>query len=102
MKVPSYERIFVGGHWQEPTGGGRIDVVSPHSEALVKRAIVDRKHMQLGKAPAQRRQQALRRGHFFGWQITLDADAFVALAVSNGSRRPAPWSSPSGAGPPAR
>jgi aldehyde dehydrogenase (NAD+) len=38
MKVPSYERIFVGGHWRDPLGGGRIDVVSPHTEEVIAHA----------------------------------------------------------------
>src|SRR5882757_513444 len=38
MKVPSYERIFVGGHWQDAAGGGRIDVVSPHTEEVIAHA----------------------------------------------------------------
>ena len=38
MKVPSYERLFVGGHWRYPQGGGRIDVVSPHTEEVIGHA----------------------------------------------------------------
>jgi acyl-CoA reductase-like NAD-dependent aldehyde dehydrogenase len=38
MKVPSYDRIFVGGHWREPLAGGRIDVVSPHTEEVIAHA----------------------------------------------------------------
>ena len=34
MKVPSYERIFVGGHWQ-PGSGDRIEIVSPHTEEVI-------------------------------------------------------------------
>ena len=34
MNAPSYEQIFVGGHWQDATGG-HIDVVSPHSEDVI-------------------------------------------------------------------
>jgi aldehyde dehydrogenase (NAD+) len=38
MKIPSYERIFLGGHWVESDGGGRIDVVSPHTEQVIAHA----------------------------------------------------------------
>ena len=38
MKVPSYDRIFVGGHWQAGAGGDRIDVVSPHTEEVIAHA----------------------------------------------------------------
>jgi aldehyde dehydrogenase (NAD+) len=38
MKVPSYGRIFVGGHWQDAAGGGRIAVVSPHTEEVIAHA----------------------------------------------------------------
>ena len=38
MKVPSYERIFVGGHWQAGTGGERIEIVSPHTEEVIAHA----------------------------------------------------------------
>jgi acyl-CoA reductase-like NAD-dependent aldehyde dehydrogenase len=38
MKVPSYEQIFVGGHWQAGTGGERIEVVSPHTEEVIAHA----------------------------------------------------------------
>ena len=34
MNAPSYEQIFVGGHWQDATGG-QIDVISPHSEDVI-------------------------------------------------------------------
>lgn len=37
MKVPSYERIFVGGHWR-PGSGDRIEVVSPHTEEVIAHA----------------------------------------------------------------
>jgi acyl-CoA reductase-like NAD-dependent aldehyde dehydrogenase len=29
------ERIFVGRSWRSPTGGGLIEVVSPHSEEVI-------------------------------------------------------------------
>lgn len=32
MKVSSYERIFIGGSWQEPAGDERIEVISPFTE----------------------------------------------------------------------
>ncbi|WP_319436869.1 aldehyde dehydrogenase [Mycobacterium sp. RTGN5] len=32
MKVPSYERIFIGGSWQEPSSDERIEVISPFTE----------------------------------------------------------------------
>ena len=38
MKVPSYERIFVGGRWQDATGDDRIDIVSPHTEQVIAHA----------------------------------------------------------------
>ena len=38
MKVPSYEQLFIGGRWQDPTGAGRIDVVSPHTEEVIAHA----------------------------------------------------------------
>ncbi|HEY5151931.1 MAG TPA: aldehyde dehydrogenase [Mycobacterium sp.] len=38
MKVPSYDRIFVGGHWQAGTGGERIEIVSPHTEEVIAHA----------------------------------------------------------------
>jgi aldehyde dehydrogenase (NAD+) len=39
MEVRSYERIFVGGHWQDGTGGDRIEIVSPHSEEVIAHAV---------------------------------------------------------------
>jgi aldehyde dehydrogenase (NAD+) len=44
MKVRSYEQIFVGGRWQDPTGGGRIDVVSPHTEDVIAHAAAGSAH----------------------------------------------------------
>jgi aldehyde dehydrogenase (NAD+) len=38
MKVPSYEQLFVGGQWCDPVAGGRIDVVSPHTEEVIAHA----------------------------------------------------------------
>jgi aldehyde dehydrogenase (NAD+) len=38
MKVPSYEQLFVGGQWRDPVAGGRIDVVSPHTEEVIAHA----------------------------------------------------------------
>jgi aldehyde dehydrogenase (NAD+) len=38
MKVPSYEKIFVGGHWQAGAGGDRIEIVSPHTEEVIAHA----------------------------------------------------------------
>jgi aldehyde dehydrogenase (NAD+) len=38
MKVPSYDRIFVGGRWQASAGGDRIEVVSPHTEEVIAHA----------------------------------------------------------------
>ncbi len=38
MKVPSYDRIFVGGRWQAASGGDRIEVVSPHTEEVIAHA----------------------------------------------------------------
>ncbi|SBS71077.1 Geranial dehydrogenase [uncultured Mycobacterium sp.] len=32
MKVPSYDRIFIGGSWQEPCSDERIEVISPYTE----------------------------------------------------------------------
>jgi aldehyde dehydrogenase (NAD+) len=39
MKVPSYEQLFVGGQWRDPVAGGRIDVVSPHTEEVIAHAV---------------------------------------------------------------
>ena len=38
MKVPSYEKIFVGGRWQAGAGGDRIEIVSPHTEEVIAHA----------------------------------------------------------------
>ncbi len=38
MKVRSYEQLFVGGRWQDATGGCRIDVISPHTEEVIAHA----------------------------------------------------------------
>ena len=38
MKVPSYDRIFVGGRWQAASGGDHIEVVSPHTEEVIAHA----------------------------------------------------------------
>lgn len=38
MKVPSYDRIFVGGRWQPGTGSDRIAVISPHTEEVIAHA----------------------------------------------------------------
>lgn len=35
MRVPSYDRIFVGGRWTLAHGCDRIDVVSPHTEEVI-------------------------------------------------------------------
>ncbi len=36
MSAPtSYDALFVGGRWVEPSGTGRIEVISPHSEELL-------------------------------------------------------------------
>ncbi|MBB3602842.1 acyl-CoA reductase-like NAD-dependent aldehyde dehydrogenase [Mycolicibacterium sp. BK556] len=35
MKVPSYERIFIGGAWQEPSTDQRIEVISPFTEESI-------------------------------------------------------------------
>ena len=37
VKVRSYEQLFVGGRWQDATGG-RIDVISPHTEEVIAHA----------------------------------------------------------------
>ncbi|HEX5144988.1 MAG TPA: aldehyde dehydrogenase [Mycobacterium sp.] len=36
--VRSYEQIFVGGGWCDPSGDERIDVVSPHTEEVIAHA----------------------------------------------------------------
>jgi aldehyde dehydrogenase (NAD+) len=36
--VRSYDQLFIGGRWQDATGGGRIDVVSPHTEGVIAHA----------------------------------------------------------------
>jgi aldehyde dehydrogenase (NAD+) len=38
MSFRSYDQIFVGGRWQDATDGGRIDVVSPHTEKVIAHA----------------------------------------------------------------
>ncbi len=35
MKIPSYDRLFVGGRWREPATDAHIDVVSPHTEEAI-------------------------------------------------------------------
>lgn len=35
MATSSYDRIFVGGRWQEPAQDARISVVSPHTEEVI-------------------------------------------------------------------
>ncbi|TDO07012.1 acyl-CoA reductase-like NAD-dependent aldehyde dehydrogenase [Mycobacterium sp. BK086] len=35
MKVPSYERIFIGGAWREPSTDQRIEVISPFTEESI-------------------------------------------------------------------
>ena len=32
-----YERLFIGGHWREPSTPNRITVISPHTEEVVGR-----------------------------------------------------------------
>ena len=44
MKIASYEQIFVGGHWRDATGGGRIDVISPHTEEVIAHAAAGSAH----------------------------------------------------------
>lgn len=39
MNIPSYDRIFLGGKWFEPTGADRITVVSPHTEEPIAHAM---------------------------------------------------------------
>ena len=38
MTIPSYDKLFVGGRWRDPAGDARIDVVSPHTEAVIAHA----------------------------------------------------------------
>lgn len=38
MNIRSYDQIYLGGTWADPRGGGRIDVVSPHSEMPIASA----------------------------------------------------------------
>jgi len=38
MKVPSYDRIFVGGHWETGAEDDRIEVISPHTEEVIGHA----------------------------------------------------------------
>ena len=35
MPVRSYEQIFVGGNWCDPSTDDRIEVVSPHTEDVI-------------------------------------------------------------------
>jgi acyl-CoA reductase-like NAD-dependent aldehyde dehydrogenase len=44
VKIPSYDRIFVGGHWRDATGGDRIDVVSPHTQDVIAHAAAGSGH----------------------------------------------------------
>ncbi|MFC8045484.1 aldehyde dehydrogenase [Nocardia sp. NPDC057353] len=34
---PFHHRLYIGGRWQPPTGHGVIEVVSPHTEAVIAR-----------------------------------------------------------------
>jgi aldehyde dehydrogenase (NAD+) len=38
VNVRSYEQLFIGGRWRDPVAGGRIDVVSPHTEDVIAHA----------------------------------------------------------------
>jgi acyl-CoA reductase-like NAD-dependent aldehyde dehydrogenase len=38
MKIPSYDKLFVGGRWCEPATEAVIDVVSPHTEEVIAHA----------------------------------------------------------------
>jgi aldehyde dehydrogenase (NAD+) len=37
MSMRTYDRLFIGGEWQEPAGDKAIEVISPHSEEIVGR-----------------------------------------------------------------
>ncbi|MEB4208047.1 aldehyde dehydrogenase [Mycobacterium sp. 94-17] len=34
MQIPSFDRVFIGGRWQKPSGA-RIDVISPHTGDVI-------------------------------------------------------------------
>ena len=36
--IRSYDQILVGGQWRDPSGGARIDVISPHTEQVIAHA----------------------------------------------------------------
>jgi len=35
VKIPSHERIFIGGRWQEATGGAPTEIISPYTEEVI-------------------------------------------------------------------
>jgi aldehyde dehydrogenase (NAD+) len=35
VKIPSYERIFIGGRWQQATGGEATEIISPYTEEVI-------------------------------------------------------------------
>ena len=57
MTIRSYDQVFIGGSWQDGSGG-RIEVISPHTEEVIAHAAAGSEHdvdLAVGAARGTRR-----------------------------------------------
>lgn len=53
--VRSFDKVFIGGRWEEPSGSARIDVVSPITEEIIA-TVPDASERDMDRAVAAARQ----------------------------------------------
>jgi len=63
--MKSYDRLFIGGEWVEPSSSSVFDVFSPTTEELVGRVPRPRTPMSTGRWPPPVRPSTTGRGP--GW-----------------------------------
>ncbi|MGW7268578.1 aldehyde dehydrogenase [Streptomyces sp. NPDC054842] len=77
----TYERLFIGGSWAEPSSPHLLDIVSPHDRSVVARAA------QAQPADIDRAVAAARKSFDEGeWRLTPPAERIAVLRRFNALR----------------
>ncbi|MFE9899137.1 aldehyde dehydrogenase [Streptomyces achromogenes] len=77
----TYDRLYIGGHWTEPSDPRLLDIVSPHDRSVIARAA------QARPADIDRAVAAARKSFDEGvWQATPPAERIAVLRRFNALR----------------
>lgn len=77
----TYDRLFVGGSWVKPSSPALLDVVSPHDQSVIGRAV------QAQPADVDRALAAARRSFEAGeWRLTPPGERIAVLRRFNALR----------------